>query len=188
MFGSSFAENRLAKSYDCVRCRLVLNLCNFNAVIVSLSALETSYGDICHHISQVLRLSFLKKAIMSLRRSEKKIVPQLAIHLKMCDQGWLTSCGNWTFGTRPIDKRIFPGSGGLTDQGAIVDGAGDGTISVTNLGEPGVKNNFGVIDSPRVAPVEFGQVVERSWASGGMISVKRTISATLSDGHILARK
>jgi pyruvate dehydrogenase E2 component (dihydrolipoyllysine-residue acetyltransferase) len=59
----------------------------------------------------------------------------------------------------------------------------DGTITVTNLGEQGVESVFGVIYPPQVALVGFGKVVERPWASGGMLGVKRTISATLSGDH-----
>jgi pyruvate dehydrogenase E2 component (dihydrolipoamide acetyltransferase) len=65
----------------------------------------------------------------------------------------------------------------------------DGTITVTNLGEQGVENVFGVIYPPQVALVGFGKIVERAWATAGMLGAKPTIAASLaadhrvSDGH-----
>ena len=65
----------------------------------------------------------------------------------------------------------------------------DGTITVTNLGDQGVESVFGVIYPPQVALVGFGKIVERPWATGGMLGVRPTIVASLaadhrvSDGH-----
>jgi pyruvate dehydrogenase E2 component (dihydrolipoamide acetyltransferase) len=65
----------------------------------------------------------------------------------------------------------------------------DPTITVTNLGERGVETVFGVIYPPQVALVGFGAPVERPWAVGGEITVRRVLMATLaadhraSDGH-----
>ncbi|MBI3303085.1 MAG: 2-oxo acid dehydrogenase subunit E2 [Deltaproteobacteria bacterium] len=65
----------------------------------------------------------------------------------------------------------------------------DATITVTNLGEQGVETVFGIIYPPQVALVGFGKVVERPWATNGMIGAKPLILATLaadhraSDGH-----
>jgi pyruvate dehydrogenase E2 component (dihydrolipoamide acetyltransferase) len=65
----------------------------------------------------------------------------------------------------------------------------DGTITVTNLGDQGVESVFGVIYPPQVALVGFGKVVDRPWATGNMLGVRPTITASLaadhrvSDGH-----
>jgi pyruvate dehydrogenase E2 component (dihydrolipoamide acetyltransferase) len=65
----------------------------------------------------------------------------------------------------------------------------DPTITVTSLGERGVETVFGVIYPPQVALVGFGAPVERPWAIGGEIAVRRVLTATLaadhrvSDGH-----
>jgi pyruvate dehydrogenase E2 component (dihydrolipoamide acetyltransferase) len=65
----------------------------------------------------------------------------------------------------------------------------DPTITVTNLGEQGVPAVYGVIYPPQVALVGFGKIVERPWASGGLLGVRPVMTATLaadhraSDGH-----
>jgi len=65
----------------------------------------------------------------------------------------------------------------------------DPTITVTNLGDLGVDQVFGVIYPPQVALVGFGKVAERPWAEGGLLGARPTITATLaadhrvSDGH-----
>ena len=65
----------------------------------------------------------------------------------------------------------------------------DGTITVTNLGDLGVEEVFGVIYPPQVALVGFGKIAERPWADRGMLAVRRCVTATLaadhraSDGH-----
>jgi pyruvate dehydrogenase E2 component (dihydrolipoamide acetyltransferase) len=59
----------------------------------------------------------------------------------------------------------------------------DPTITVTNLGDQGVESVFGVIYPPQVALVGFGRVLERPWASGGMLGVRPVITATLSADH-----
>jgi pyruvate dehydrogenase E2 component (dihydrolipoamide acetyltransferase) len=59
----------------------------------------------------------------------------------------------------------------------------DPTMTVTNLGELGADAVFGVIFPPQVALVGFGRVVERAWASGGMLGVRPTVTATLSADH-----
>jgi pyruvate dehydrogenase E2 component (dihydrolipoamide acetyltransferase) len=59
----------------------------------------------------------------------------------------------------------------------------DATITVTSLGDQGVESVFGIIHPPQVALVGFGKVVERPWASGGMLGVRPVISATLSADH-----
>lgn len=65
----------------------------------------------------------------------------------------------------------------------------DATITMTSLGEQGVENVFGIIYPPQVALVGFGKIVERPWASNGMVGARPILSATLaadhraSDGH-----
>lgn len=65
----------------------------------------------------------------------------------------------------------------------------DPTITVTNLGEQGVSTVFGVIYPPQVALVGFGAIVERPWATNGLLGVRPVVTATLaadhraSDGH-----
>jgi pyruvate dehydrogenase E2 component (dihydrolipoamide acetyltransferase) len=57
------------------------------------------------------------------------------------------------------------------------------TITVTNLGDQGVEEVFGVIYPPQVALVGFGRIAERPWAVGGMLGVRPVVRATLSADH-----
>jgi pyruvate dehydrogenase E2 component (dihydrolipoamide acetyltransferase) len=65
----------------------------------------------------------------------------------------------------------------------------DPTLTVTNLGDQGADEVHGVIYAPQVALVGFGRILDRPWASGGMLGVRPTVRATLaadhraSDGH-----
>jgi pyruvate dehydrogenase E2 component (dihydrolipoamide acetyltransferase) len=65
----------------------------------------------------------------------------------------------------------------------------DPTLTVTNLGDQGADEVHGVIYAPQVALVGFGRILERPWASNGMLGVRPTVRATLaadhraSDGH-----
>jgi pyruvate dehydrogenase E2 component (dihydrolipoamide acetyltransferase) len=59
----------------------------------------------------------------------------------------------------------------------------DATITVTNLGDQGVDEVFGVIYPPQVALVGFGKVTDRPWASGGMLGIRPVVRATLSADH-----
>jgi pyruvate dehydrogenase E2 component (dihydrolipoamide acetyltransferase) len=59
----------------------------------------------------------------------------------------------------------------------------DGTITMTNLGDRGVKTVYGVIYPPQVALVGFGRIQERPWAEGGMLAVRRCLTATLAADH-----
>ncbi len=65
----------------------------------------------------------------------------------------------------------------------------DATISVTSLGDRGVRSVTGVIYPPQVAIVGFGTIAERPWAEQGMLDVRPAVTATLaadhrvSDGH-----
>jgi hypothetical protein len=59
----------------------------------------------------------------------------------------------------------------------------DATITVTNLGDQGVRTVFGVIYPPQVALVGFGRVADRVWADDGSMAVRPVVSATLSADH-----
>jgi pyruvate dehydrogenase E2 component (dihydrolipoamide acetyltransferase) len=57
------------------------------------------------------------------------------------------------------------------------------TLTVTNLGERGAEEVFGVIRPPQVALVGFGTIVERPWAVDGLLGVRPTVRATLAADH-----
>jgi len=59
----------------------------------------------------------------------------------------------------------------------------DATITVTNLGDLGVKTVFGVIYPPQVALVGLGKITERPWAENGMLGIRRILTATLAADH-----
>ncbi|MFJ8200878.1 2-oxo acid dehydrogenase subunit E2 [Streptomyces sp. NPDC096152] len=65
-------------------------------------------------------------------------------------------------------------------RGSEMSGA---TLTVTSLGDQGVEAVFGVIHPPQVALVGFGTVVERPWATGGLLGVRPVVTATLSADH-----
>lgn len=57
------------------------------------------------------------------------------------------------------------------------------TITVSNLGERGAEQVFGVIHPPQLALVGFGAIRDRPWAVGGDVVVRPLVSATLSADH-----
>lgn len=59
----------------------------------------------------------------------------------------------------------------------------DPTITVTNLGDQGVEEVFGVIYPPQVALVGFGRIVDQPCAVGGLLGVRPVVRATLSADH-----
>lgn len=65
----------------------------------------------------------------------------------------------------------------------------DPTVTLTNLGEQGVEQVFGVIYPPQVAIIGLGKISERPWAENGTVVARKVITATLaadhrvSDGH-----
>ena len=59
----------------------------------------------------------------------------------------------------------------------------DATVSVTSLGDRGVKTVYGIIYPPQVALVAFGRIMERPWAEGGMVGARRCVTATLAADH-----
>lgn len=59
----------------------------------------------------------------------------------------------------------------------------DPTITVTNLGDQGVHQVFGVIYPPQVALVGFGRIAEQPWVEGGQAVVMPLVTASLSADH-----
>ncbi|HEX2855956.1 MAG TPA: dihydrolipoamide acetyltransferase family protein [Propionibacteriaceae bacterium] len=59
----------------------------------------------------------------------------------------------------------------------------DPTITVTNLGDQGVEQVFGVIYPPQVALVGFGRVDRRLWVTGDSVAITPVVTATLSADH-----
>jgi pyruvate dehydrogenase E2 component (dihydrolipoamide acetyltransferase) len=57
------------------------------------------------------------------------------------------------------------------------------TLTVTNLGDQGVEEVFGVIYPPQVAIVGFGRICERPVAVNGLIGVRPVVRATLAGDH-----
>ncbi|MGB8327553.1 MAG: 2-oxo acid dehydrogenase subunit E2, partial [Steroidobacteraceae bacterium] len=59
----------------------------------------------------------------------------------------------------------------------------DATVTVTNLGDNGVRLVEGVIYPPQVALVGFGRVTDRAWAEQGKVIVTPLVTASLSADH-----
>ena len=59
----------------------------------------------------------------------------------------------------------------------------ESTITVTNLGDRGATEVFGVIYPPQVALVGFGRIVERPWAEDGSLKVMPVTTASVSADH-----
>ena len=59
----------------------------------------------------------------------------------------------------------------------------DPTLTVTSLGDQGVELVHGLIYPPQVALVGFGRILERPWATGGMIGARTIVTATLAGDH-----
>ena len=59
----------------------------------------------------------------------------------------------------------------------------DPTLTVTSLGDQGVERVHGLIYPPQVALVGFGRILERPWATGGMIGGRPVVTATLAGDH-----
>jgi pyruvate dehydrogenase E2 component (dihydrolipoamide acetyltransferase) len=60
---------------------------------------------------------------------------------------------------------------------------GDGTITVTNLGDRGAESVFGVIFPPQVALVGLGRIVDEPAAVEGRVELRPRIFASLSADH-----
>lgn len=59
----------------------------------------------------------------------------------------------------------------------------DGTITVTNLGDLGVKKVYGIIYPPQVALVGFGKIMDMPWAENGLLGVRPVLTATIAGDH-----
>jgi pyruvate dehydrogenase E2 component (dihydrolipoamide acetyltransferase) len=65
----------------------------------------------------------------------------------------------------------------------------DPTVTLTNLGEQGVEEVYGVIYPPQVAIVGLGKITDRPRVEGGVVVARKALTATLaadhraSDGH-----
>jgi pyruvate dehydrogenase E2 component (dihydrolipoamide acetyltransferase) len=59
----------------------------------------------------------------------------------------------------------------------------DPSITVTNLGDTGVEEVYGVIYPPQVAMLGFGKVVERPWVVDGRVEVRPVVTVTLAADH-----
>lgn len=59
----------------------------------------------------------------------------------------------------------------------------DGAITVTNLGDQGVRGVFGIIHPPQVAIVGFGRVAPCPWIVDGQITARRLVDVALSADH-----
>jgi pyruvate dehydrogenase E2 component (dihydrolipoamide acetyltransferase) len=59
----------------------------------------------------------------------------------------------------------------------------DPTLTVTNLGDQGVEDVFGVIYPPQVALVGFGRITERAWVQDGQLVVMPLVRVSLSADH-----
>ena len=57
------------------------------------------------------------------------------------------------------------------------------TVTVTNLGDEGATEVFGVIYPPQVALVGFGRIVEQPWAENGGLRIVPAVTASLSADH-----
>ncbi len=59
----------------------------------------------------------------------------------------------------------------------------DPTITITNLGDRGVGEVYGVIYAPQVALVGFGKATQLPWIVDGLLGIRRIVRATLSADH-----
>ncbi len=57
------------------------------------------------------------------------------------------------------------------------------TISITNLGDLGVEQVYGVIYPPQVAIVGLGHIVDSPWTEGDALMVRKVMQATLAGDH-----
>ncbi|MFA6137877.1 MAG: dihydrolipoamide acetyltransferase family protein [Sulfurimonas sp.] len=57
------------------------------------------------------------------------------------------------------------------------------TITITNLGDLGVESVYGVIYPPQLAIVGFGAIMNKPWAEGDALCVRKVMSATLAGDH-----
>lgn len=59
----------------------------------------------------------------------------------------------------------------------------DSTITVTNLGDLGVKTVYGVIYPPQVALIGLGKIKQMPWTEDGMLGIRPIMTATIAGDH-----
>lgn len=59
----------------------------------------------------------------------------------------------------------------------------DATVTVTNLGDLGVRTVYGVIYPPQVALVGLGKITDQAWVENGNVVARPAIEATLAADH-----
>ncbi len=57
------------------------------------------------------------------------------------------------------------------------------TITITNLGDLGVESVYGVIYPPQLCVVGLGAIIEKPWAVGDTLTVRKVMKATLAGDH-----
>jgi len=57
------------------------------------------------------------------------------------------------------------------------------TITITNLGDLGVEEVFGVIYPPQVAIVGFGKIVDQPWIENDAIAIRKVVTLSLAADH-----
>jgi len=57
------------------------------------------------------------------------------------------------------------------------------TITITNLGDLGVESVYGVIYPPQLAVIGLGAIIDKPWAEGDTLSVRKVMKATLAGDH-----
>lgn len=57
------------------------------------------------------------------------------------------------------------------------------TITITNLGDLGVEEVFGVIYPPQVALVGFGKIVDEPWVENDAIAIRKVVTLSLAADH-----
>ena len=57
------------------------------------------------------------------------------------------------------------------------------TITITNLGDLGVESVYGVIYPPQLAVVGLGAIIDKPWAEGDTLCVRKIMQATIAGDH-----
>lgn len=57
------------------------------------------------------------------------------------------------------------------------------TITITNLGDLGVKSVYGVIYPPQVAIIGFGKITNSPWVEDDALCVRKTVSVSIAGDH-----
>jgi pyruvate dehydrogenase E2 component (dihydrolipoamide acetyltransferase) len=59
----------------------------------------------------------------------------------------------------------------------------DATITVTSLGDLGVKTVYGIIYPPQVGLVGLGKIIDTPCAENGMLGIRPVMTATIAGDH-----